>query len=115
MKIAPTITPADDVAERELEEREVAGVRRRRHTDERQRARLGRDDREADRPPGRGPVRQEIVARRLLEPREPRAEERDRDEVRRDDEVVGGRQDHYEVPRSAFRFQKPETRTVPTH
>ncbi len=43
---------------------------------------------------GDGPVRQEVIARRLLELREPRSERRDGDEVQRDDEVVARRQRH---------------------
>jgi len=84
----------DDVADRQLQERHVARVRRRGHADERERARFGRDNREADRPPRRRSIRQKVVARRLLELREPGTEERDGDEVTEDDGVVEGPEDH---------------------
>jgi hypothetical protein len=59
-----------------------------------QRARFGRDDREADAPPRRGPIRQEVVVRRLLELGEPGPEQRDRDQIAEDDEIVDRREDH---------------------
>jgi hypothetical protein len=80
--------PADHVPGRELQERPVAGVGRRRHADERQRARFGRDDREADRPPGDRVVGQEVVLGVLLKLGEMRSENGDGDEVGGDDGVV---------------------------
>ena len=85
---------ADDVAERELQKRHVAGVRGGGNADEGQRARLGGDDREADGPPGHAAVGQEVVARRLLEPREPGSEGGDGGEVAADDEVVSPGERH---------------------
>ena len=85
---------ADDVAHHQLQERHVAGVGLRGHADERERARFGGDDGAADRPAGHGAIGQEVVARRLLEAREPRAEQRDGDQVAGDDGVVDGGQSH---------------------
>ena len=82
---------ADDVADRELQERHVAGVGLRRNADERQRAGFGGDDREADRPPRHAAIGQEIIARGLLVAREPRPEGRDGEQVDADDEVVDRR------------------------
>jgi hypothetical protein len=84
--------PADDVAQRELEKGHVAGVGGGGDADERQRARLGGDDRAAHRPPRHRSAAQEVVARRALEPREPRAEGGDGGEIQRDDGVVERRE-----------------------
>ena len=89
---------ADDVAERELQERHVAGKCLGRDADEAEGARLRRHDREADRPPWDGTVVQEVVAGGFLEPREPRAEGSDCEEVAGDDRVVEPGQGHDRRP-----------------
>ena len=80
--------PADDVAERQLQERHVAGIGRGGNADERERARLGGDDRAAHRPPRHGMAAQEVVAGGVLEASEPRPERGDGGEVGGDDGIV---------------------------
>ena len=90
------------VAHHDLQVGEVAaelgpGKRRerdRRHADERQRARLGRDDREADHPPADVARADEVVGDRVLRAAEARAERRDAGEVEKEHAVVEERKSH---------------------
>ena len=83
--------PPEDEAGGELQEPEVAGVGRRRHADERQRARFGGDGGAADRPARDGPAGEEVVGRGAVEPAEPAAEGGDAGEIDADDEIVDQR------------------------
>ena len=73
-----------------------AGIGAGRHADEAQRAGLGGDDGEADRPPRHRTAGQEVVAGGLLEPREPRTEGGDGEQVGGNDCVVDPGEDHAE-------------------
>ena len=73
-----------------------AGVGAGRHADEAQRAGLGGDDGEADRPPRHRTAGQEVVAGGLLESREPGTEGGDGEQVGGDDCVVDPGEDHAE-------------------
>ena len=66
----------------------------RRHADERQRAGLGGDDRQADDPPRRGAAADEVVGDRRVARAELRAEDRDAGQVGREDRVVQRRKSH---------------------
>src|SRR5207237_8495215 len=66
----------------DLQEPEVAGVRETRRADERDRARLRRDDREHERPPGDAMAGDEVVRRVALAPPQVHPERRDAREVR---------------------------------
>ena len=87
---------ADHVAQRQLQERHVRCIGAGRHADEAQRAGLGGDDGEADRPPRHRTAGQEVVAGGLLEPREPRTEGGDGEQVGGNDCVVDPGEDHAE-------------------
>src|SRR5439155_7023000 len=86
--------PSDDVAEHELQERHVAGIRHGRYADEGQRARLGGDDGEADGPPGDRSAGEKVIAGRLLKARELGSKHRDGQQVAADHEVVNPGEDH---------------------
>ncbi len=88
--------PSGDVADGDLEKGHVSRVRAGGDADEAERAGLGRDDGEADRPPGHRPSRQEVVAGGFLEAREPGSEGDDREQVGGDDRIVEPVEDHAE-------------------
>ena len=73
------------------------------HADEAERAGLGRDDGETDRPPRHRAVGQEVITRRFLKAREPGSECRDGDEVGGDNRVIDPGEDHLFPPDQAIR------------
>jgi hypothetical protein len=74
-----------------LDKQDVAILREgiRRHADDRERARLGGDDRDADAPPRDVAAAKEVVARGALILPEPHAEPDDAAEVDDDDQPIG--------------------------
>jgi hypothetical protein len=72
------------IAEDQLQKPQVAREGERRCADDRQGAGLGRDDRQANSPPGRAPAAQEVVAQALLAATEPRSEPGDAHQVGQD-------------------------------
>ena len=104
---------ADDVAQRELQERHVAGIGGSRDADERQRAGFGRDNREADGPPGHAAVGQKIVARRVLKAGEPGSEGGDGGQVAANHQIVRPRELHMALQVSANRSRRPCGRARP--
>ncbi len=93
----------EQVAENQLEEAEVAGEGKRRGADDSERAGLGRDDREGDRPPGSRIAAEEIIAEAALALPEARSKPCDAGKVGGDHRPIDGVHERTEDSTDSFR------------
>ena len=77
-----------DVSQDDLQKREIGVVRQPRNADDSQRAGLGGNDGQRNRPPGNVTSRQEVVAQRALAFAEAHAEQGDPDQIDGNDREV---------------------------